>query len=337
MTAPDPGGGCIDVHGHGVPRAFVEEVARTGRAGVTVAAEDGRYRLQFPGEKPLRPVAGIMMEYAGRHEWLDRHAVSTQVVAPWLDVHGQQLPSGDGPDWVRLLNDTMAAAVAEAAGRLRAHATLYLADPAAAARELERAHTELGMRSCMIPVSVGEEYIDGDLLSPLWEAAAGLGAPVVLHPPTEAPSSPLFSRFPKLRALGRVIDTTVAAAGLITSGVLDRFPGLQLVLVHGGGFLPYQAGRLDSSFEPDGPPLPSDYVRRLNFDTTLMMPAALRMLVDFVGAERVMVGSDYAATPTPDVWDRHPLTENLLRADVGEPALSLVLRGNAQQLFTIPQ
>lgn len=326
---------CIDVHGHGVPRAFVEEVRRTGLGGVTVTSDGDEHRLQFPGEKPLRPVAGVMMEFGQRSEWLDQQDVATQVVAPWLDVHGQQLPASEGKSWVMVLNDTMASAVAEAHGRLRAHATVHLGEPAAAARELGRAHSELGMRSCMIPVSVGGEYIDAETLEPLWEAAAALDMPVVLHPPTIAPSSPLFGRLPRLTALGRAIDTTIAAAGLITAGVLDKFPRLQLVLVHGGGFLPYQVGRLDQTFERDGGPLPSDYVSRLNYDSTLMPPAAIRLLVDFAGADRLMIGSDYAATSASGDWGRRQLTANVTGSGVGEPEMSLVLQGNAQRLFSI--
>jgi predicted TIM-barrel fold metal-dependent hydrolase len=145
----------------------------------------------------------------------------------------------------------------------------------------------------------------------------------------------LFGRFPRLAPLGRVIDTTIAAAGLITSGVLDKFPQLQLVLVHGGGFLPYQIGRLDQSFENDDGPLPSDYVRRMNYDSTLLTPAGVRMLADYAGAERLMVGSDYAATSAVGGWDQRQLTANVTSSGIGEPELSLVLRGNAERLFAI--
>lgn len=326
---------CIDVHGHGVPLSFVAEVRRTGLGGVTVASEDGGHRLRFPGEPPLRPVAGIMTEFGPRSAWLDQQHVDVQVVAPWLDVHGQQLPAAAGRQWVRLLNDAMAAAVGEGGGRLRAHATVYLGDPDGAARELERARDELGMRSCMIPVSVGDSYIDGAALEPLWEAASALGMPVVLHPPTKAPSSALFGRFPRLAQLGRAIDTTIAAAGLVTAGVLDKFPGLALVLVHGGGFLPYQIGRLDQEFGKDGGLLPSEYLRRMNYDSTLLSPQGVRMLVDLVGADRLTVGSDYAATSAPGGWDRRRLTANVTGSGIAEPGLSLVLRENAERTFAI--
>jgi aminocarboxymuconate-semialdehyde decarboxylase len=334
--APGPAAGtCIDIHGHGVPRAFITEIRRTALGGVVVDSEDDKHRLTFPGEKPLRPVAGVMMEFRRRSEWLDKHDVGIQIVAPWLDLHGQQLPAPEGRAWTELLNDTMAAAVAEAGGRLRAHATVHLARPEAAARELDRACSELGMRSCMIPVSVAGEYIDGHDLDPLWEAAEALAVPVVLHPPTEAPSSRLFARFPRLGALGRTIDTTVAAAALITSGVLDRFPRLRLVLVHGGGFLPYQAGRLDHAFEADDGTPPSEYIRRLNYDSTLMSPEAIRMLAEYVSAERIMIGSDYAATPAASMSDSGPLAANVIRSGLAENELSLVLRENARHLFSV--
>lgn len=325
---------CIDVHGHGVPRGFLEEIRRSAMAGVSVEADESTYRLQFPGESPLRPITGIMLDYANRSGWLDQQHVATQVIAPWLDIHGQQLSAPEGQAWVRLLNDAMAEAVAESPGRLKAHATLHLADPAAAARELERAHHELAMTSCMIPTTVPMGYLPALQLDDLWEAAAGLDVPVVLHPPTHAPSSVLFERFPKLRTLGRAIDTTVAAAGLITSGLLDRFPSLQLVLVHGGGFLPYQIRRLDEGFQADKETLPSDYVKRLYYDTTLMTSAALRMLHDYVGPSHIMVGSDYAATPAAGL-SPDGLTTNVLQANISEADTALILRDNAQHIFKV--
>ena len=326
---------CIDIHAHGVPESFVQEVARTTLAGVSVAVDGRSYRLTFPGGKELRPVTGVMMQFADRAPWLDLQDVSTQFVAPWLDVHGQQLPAADGRTWVRLLNDAVADEVGASAGRLKAYATLHLADPEAAARELARACQQLGFVGCMLPTNFPGGCLDEAKFDVLWEAASSLGVPVVLHPPTVAPSGPAFDRYPALRTLARAVDTTVTAAAMLTSGVLHRFPHLRVVLVHGGGYLPYQVGRLDQGF-PDGMPAaggatPSDVLRQFYFDSTALRPEALAMLVRFAGADHVMVGSDYAATSEQSPWPEHSLLSNL--RDIDDRDTGLVLTGTAVRLF----
>ena len=328
----------VDVHAHGVPAQFLEEVRRTGLAGVDVEAVDGRYVVSFPGGKPLRPVAGIMLDFDQRLGWLDEQGMRQQLVAPWLDVHGQELPAADGQEWARLLNDAMAESVAGSGGRLLAHATLHLVDEEAAARELDRAANRLGMTGCMIPTNLPEGDLTEGRYDALWEAAQSLGMPIVLHPPTVAPSSCLFGDLPEFRRFyGRLIDTTVTAARLILAGIFDRHPDLRLVLVHGGGFLPYQTGRFDSEFGSGslgqrlGAGIPSDYVRRFHYDTVLMSAPSLRLLFELVGAGRVVIGSDYGASPTEQAGPR--LTDALDQTGVDAATRRMVLHETAEALF----
>lgn len=325
----------IDIHGHAVPEGFLREMARTRASGVEVDATDGRYVLTFPNGKALRPCAGNMLDFTGRPTWLDRQGLRQQLVAPWLDVHGQELPSPAGTVWVRELNDAMTQAIAPARERLLPYATLHMANAGAAARELERAVGDLGMSGCMIPTNFPGGHLAETRYDALWEAAEALGVPVVLHPPTVAPSGCLFgSDMPDFRALyGRLIDTTVTAARLVVAGVLDRHPGLRLVLVHGGGFLPYQSGRFEREY---GGKLkgasPTDHVRTFYYDTTLMSGPAIRMLVELVGAGRLMLGSDYGSAP---VGSDALITDGLRDAKLEGDARDGILRKNAEQIFRI--
>ena len=322
----------IDIHAHGVPAQFLNEVKRTRLAGVDVAAADGRYIVTFPGASPLRPVAGIMLDFSQRLGWLDGQRMRQQLVAPWLDVDGQVLPPSDGQEWVRQLNNAMAESISGSGRRLLAHATLHLANPAAAARELERATAELGMTGCMIPTNLPHGELNEDRYDAVWEAAQSLGVPVVLHPPMDGPSACLFHDLPRFRNLyGRTIDTTIVATRLIVSGVFDRFPKLRLVLVHGGGFLPYQTGRLDREFGGKNGQLPSDYVKRFYYDTVLMSAPALRLLFDLIGTGQIMIGSDYAAGPIERQGPK--LTEALDATGVDAATRSMVVRKTAEALF----
>lgn len=322
----------IDIHAHGVPAQFLEEMKRTRLGGVDVAAADGGYIVTFPGCAPLRPAAGIMLDFSKRLSWLDGQGMHQQLVAPWLDVHGQELPPGDGQEWVRQLNNAMAESVSASGHRLLAHATLHLAEPEAAARELERVTTKLGMAGCMIPTNLPRGELNEDRYDAVWEAAQSLDVPVVLHPLMDGPAACMFQHLPKFRNLyGRTIDTTIVATRLILSGVFDRFPKLRLVLVHGGGFLPYQSGRLDREFGGKDGTLPSDYVKRFYYDTVSMSTPALQLLFSLVGTGQVMIGSDYAAGPIERPGPK--LTDALDAAGVDAAARRMVARETAETLF----
>jgi aminocarboxymuconate-semialdehyde decarboxylase len=324
------------VHGHGVPAAFLDAVGTPGRHGVDINLDrkSGAYVLAFPNHQPLRPLSGRMLDFDERLAWLDGQGMQRQVIAPWLDIDGQGLDDAFGRDWVRQLNDYMADAVTGSQGRLSVHATLHLADAAGAAKELERCRRELGMGGAMIPTHFPNGQLTDSAYDVLWEAAEGLGMPVVLHPPTNGPAS----RTPEIAQLGpglygRLIDTTTIATQLLLAGVFDRYPRLQMVLVHGGGFLPYQSGRLDQeqAQRPHGWGLGgilSDYAKRYYFDTVLMSAPAIRLLVDFAGKEHVVVGSDY-----PFISGAPALTSALHESLLDQATITAVDHGNALRLY----
>jgi aminocarboxymuconate-semialdehyde decarboxylase len=334
LNVRKPAGTGFDVHGHGVPVAFLDAVRRSRHQDVDVRLDSsGTYVMTFPGRSPLRPMSRRMVDFAERLAWLDGQGMGRQLVAPWLDVHGQELDPEPGKEWVRRLNDAMAEATAGSGGRLAAHATLHMAEPAGAASELERCHRELGMRGCMIPTHSPGRHLDDRAYDVLWETSEALRIPVILHPPTTGPGGhiPGMEGFGGL--YGRLIDTTAVATRLLLAGIFDRFPDLRLVLVHGGGFLPYQTGRLAQEQaggalgqQLEGPV--ADYVRRYFFDTVLMSAHALRLLLDQVGGERIVIGSDY-----PFTADAPPLTSALHEATADQAVRAAVCQANARLLF----
>jgi len=192
------------------------------------------------------------------------------------------------------------------------------------------------MTGSMLPTFFPQGDLSDARYDALWEAAQSLDMPLVLHPTTDSPSACMFEATPKFKGLyGRPIDTTVAATQLIMSGVFDRFPKLRLVLVHGGGFLPYQAGRLDREYKGPGGQPASDYVKRFYYDTCLMSAPALRLLFDLVGTGQVMIGSDYAAT---SVERKSPkLTAALDATGIDAAGRKKVVRETAQALFRTDQ
>lgn len=172
-------------------------------------------------------------------------------------------------------------------------ATVPLQSPGAAA-ELVYAVEQLGMAGAEIGTDTGAGNLDDDSLEPFWAAAEGLRCLVLIHP---SASQRVALPYRLGNFVGNPSDTTLAAARLMFGGVLDRHPDLRICLVHGGGFLPYQLGRLERGFRVYGgdriKTSPVELARRLYYDTVLHSPARVRTLADIVGVNRVVLGSDY--------------------------------------------
>jgi aminocarboxymuconate-semialdehyde decarboxylase len=161
-----------------------------------------------------------------------------------------------------------------------------------------------------------------------------LRVPVVLHP-WHVAGEERMHRHGMIRLVGYPADTTLAAGALIFGGVADRFPDLQIVLVHAGGFYPYQAGRLQRAWTIQADPKPAvsalDALRWFHYDTITHLPQALGYLVSLVGADRVVLGSDAPF----DVRDPAPVA-SVRSAGLAASATDAILESNAVDLFRIP-
>jgi aminocarboxymuconate-semialdehyde decarboxylase len=323
----------VDVHVHYVSPGAFDTVRRRPEAyGVRLLPGDG-VRLQVGGEPPTRPLLPALYSLDLHAKFFAQAGIDTAVFGPLMDIAGYSLPPAQGAAWSRLQNEALAAALREAPGAHRGLATVPLQDPATAAAELTYAVRELGLRGAMVdPNALGRPLGDG-AFDPFWRAAADLAAPVVLHPfLLEAVER--FGRHYLHNLVGYPFETTLAAASLILGGTLDRFPGLSVVLVHGGGFLPYHIGRFDRAHETrpearvDDAGLPSRYLRRFLYDTLVQRSDALRYLVQLVGHDRVLLGSDHP------FWMGDPDPLRVVREADLDPATRAAIFGeNAARLF----
>jgi aminocarboxymuconate-semialdehyde decarboxylase len=326
----------VDVHIHLLSPRALDAARRDGaRLGVRVLDDAERPRLVIGSEPPTRPLLEGLYTLDRHLSFLQSQGIDVAVFGPLMDVAGYSLPSEQGAAWCRVQNEALAATLAETGGRHVGLATLPLQEPKAAAEELHHAVLALGLRGAMIdPNAVGRPLGDR-AFDPLWKAAAELSAPVILHPfLLEAVER--YNRHYLHNLVGYPFETTLAAGSLVLGGTLDRFPPLDVVLLHGGGLLPYHIGRFDRGHagrpevRADGAAVPSSYLRRFHYDTLVQYAPALAYLVNVVGADRVMLGSDHP------FWMGDPEPVRVVReAGIATDAQRLILGDNASRLFRI--
>ena len=330
MTGP-----VVDVHAHAVPPDLLASLAR-GRVrfpGVRVErsgdAYTVAYTVAFGDGAPTRPIGPGLTDGARRQAWMAERGVDVQVLGGWLDVFGYELPAAEGADWARLLTEEIRTA---ATGGQIPLATVPLQDPDGAAEALREA-VRSGCPGVMVATRVGERELDEPAFTPFWEAADELRAVVYLHPGFGA-ASRRYADYGLVNALARLEDSTVTMARLLYAGVPARYPGMRMVVAHGGGALPYVLGRLARGHAIADRPYddPVESFARLYFDSVVFDPVALEVLVAKAGPDRVLLGSDY---PFP-IGDPSP-REVVERARLDEAGRARVLGGTATRLFGLDQ
>jgi aminocarboxymuconate-semialdehyde decarboxylase len=327
----------IDVHAHYVPLKVLDVLEREGaRFGVNVVEHQPTCQkcLRFEYGLQIRPFFPKLVEpVASRIESMQRTGIDRQVLSIWADIFGYALPADKGAAWHRLLNDLLSEFCSSQPKSFSWLASGAMPDAARAARELERgvkAGAVGGVAATNVEgVNLGELPLDE-----YWAAAVALDVPVFLHPAQPAPL-PRTGKFALNQIVQYTFDTTLCAGSLISSGVLDRFPKLRLILSHGGGAVPYLAGRFDVMHERAdkaqgivAAAKPSAYLRRMWYDTVLHDGLALRYLAERVSVERIVLGSDDSFPPA----DRDPLA-SLEAAGFDSAEMKLITEDNPRQLF----
>ncbi|MGH8913255.1 MAG: amidohydrolase family protein [Acidimicrobiia bacterium] len=275
---------------------------------------------------------------AARIERMDRMGVDVQGLATFVSEYNYWAPGPEGAESARIQNDNVAAAVAGNPDRFAAlGATVPLQDIDLAIAEMDRAVDDLGFKGLQIGGTVDGHDLDEPRFRPFWAAVEAKAIPVILHP-SGYPEGHRFGDYFLTNCIGNPLETMVAATRMIFSGLFEEHPGIKLVLLHGGGYLPFYSSRSDHTWEvrpetrahiPDQPP--SVYMRRLYYDTMVFQPLYLRHLVEIVGVDRVMLGTDFPF----DMGDSDPIA--LINATEGltDHDRAAISGGNAARLFAI--
>jgi len=324
----------IDMHNHLVAPEVVSFLEREGAHYHTRIVERDGQRFFVIQEAARRPLHARISQVEARLSDMDAEGVEIQALSCVPFVMYPEVSAELGSTIARINNDALAAACARHSGRFVALASVPLQDPAAAARELERA-AQLGLRGVEIPPNVCGKGLDEPQFEAFWEAAEALYMVVCIHPFDAAPQG-MLARYGLGNLVGNLYDTGLAAALLIYGGVLERHPALRVVLYHGGGAFPSLIGRLDMGYrvypecQATIPRPPSTYINQFTFDTIAFRQDMLRYLINTYGAERLVLGSDY---PLPAGLS-HPVAE-VKALGLDPETESTVLGGNAGRLLRL--
>jgi len=322
----------IDLHNHAVTEDVVKFLEREGARLETRIVTSPQGRFAEIGASARRPLHARMCDPGARVVDMDRIGVDVQAVSCTPFVLYADAPPDLALAIAQVNNDSLASFARAQPGRFAPLASVPLQDPERAARELERAEP-LGLHGVEIPARAGSLDLDDRRLEPFWAAAESLGFPVCIHPFEASPQGP-FARYGLSALVGNLFDTGLAATLLVLGGVLERHPGLQVVLYHGGGTFPALLARLQKGYElsPEtrsgAPKPPSEYLDRFWLDTVTFDARWLGYLLGCFGAEQIVLGSDY---PLP-LGPRDPVAE--VRAlGLSEAEERAVLGGNASRLL----
>jgi aminocarboxymuconate-semialdehyde decarboxylase len=288
----------IDIHAHFFPESFLKVIADdAGAFGVSVDRSNPKGPAIVMGGARTPPLDASYWDLDRRLKAMDRlgvglHALSlTAPMVYWADAEV-------GTRLARAVNDAMSDAHRAHPDRFVGCATLPMQDPVRALAELDRAAALPGIRAVYLGTNVNGRELSDPAFAPIFARCEARRLPVLLHPLTVIGAARL-QPFYLGNLLGNPFDTAVAAAHLVFGGILDRHPKLEVCLPHAGGALPYLVGRLTHGqrVRPETQSVArrpfKAYLRRFTYDTISHDPAPLKYLIDLVGADRVMLGSDY--------------------------------------------
>src|SRR6476646_11561029 len=328
----------IDIHSHvGVPAAAAIATPHLDLSKIPLAnlATDNVKALNARQEQDRRTrMTGLDNGLDERLKDMDEMGLDMQLVMPPPPQCYFTVPVEIGVKAIRVLNDGIAAYVARKPDRFVALGTVPMQDGNEAANELEHSMKELGFKGCQILTNVAGKELSDPAFAPFWAKAEELGALVVIHP-NGFTEGQRFSRLYFSNVIGNPLDTTVALHYLIFAGVLERHPNLKILAVHGGGYLGGYSGRIDHAWGArtdvanNLPKAPTEYLKRVYFDTVVFTPHQLEYLVKVFGADRIIMGTDYPF----DMADYDPVGRVVNTESLDAKTVAAICGGNAKKLL----
>ena len=325
----------IDTHAHYFPESYVKLIAEHGkRCGAAVITDNtGATFIQVGLSLRTGPITSAFMDFRERLAIMDQqgvgmHALSlTQPMVYWAD-------DDLAVKLCVVFNDALSAAHRAYPDRFIGFACLPFQSPHLALEELERASKLPGIRGVYMATAVRDRELSDRSFFPVYERIADLDLPIFLHPMMI--NNERLKQYYLINTIGNPMDTAIAASHLIFGGVMDAFPQLEVSLPHAGGALPILRGRLDRGFKtrPECkviPRAPSEYLKRFTYDTISYSEEIMDYLVGLVGANRIMMGSDYCF----DIAYNDPVKIVRGMRSIDDEQRAQILWGNAARLLKL--
>jgi aminocarboxymuconate-semialdehyde decarboxylase len=322
----------IDIHNHYYPPAYIAALER-GPSTVRITHDaEGNPWLHYPGDYNVAVRGHRDIDY--REQVLHDAGIDTQIIS--LTTPGTHVEEpATASRLASLVNDAFARVVADKRGRFAALATLPLNDPAASVVEFRRVTEQLHFHGAMLFSNINGVALSDQRFWNLYEVANECDAVLHIHPTNPVGVEAMLDYW-LMPLVGFLFDTTLAAAGLVFSGVVERFPRIRWVLGHLGGAIPYLAERLDRGCEAFAEcrenihELPSAYLKRnFYYDTVNFDPRAIELAIDFAGADHIVAGSDYPH----QIGSIPKMLESIRAVPIAEQVKTQILGGNAAQLM----
>ena len=322
----------VDAHAHLVPPDLLDAIRKDKARfpSVRQIKEAGSLAFAFAGGKPTRPVSKPLSDIPARLAWLKERGIDRQVTGGWVDMFGYEIPGEEGESWARLTNDVLLAA-AKAQPAFVPLATVPLGDGKRAAAVLKDA-MKAGFPGAMIgtlPRGPGST-LDHTDLDPFWAAADETGAVIHIHPSFDA-GDVRVNDYGLANGLGRITDAAIAVARLLFKGHVTKYKNCKFFAPMGAAALPFVIGRLKrtQAITPDVAD-PAEGLSLLYTDTILHDVRVLKFVIEMIGTERLMMGSD---SPFP-IGDMQP-AKIVEQAGVTAAQAASINGGLAQKVFGI--
>ena len=324
----------IDAHAHVLTEAMIETIARevpSCAPRLTRVGEDAAVLEILDVKQNPFPRAAWDLERRFADMGLQR--IDLQVVCNIPHTFLYEADAGAAAAVAEIQNEAIGALCRRHSDRLLGLATAAMQDPQGAAATLERAVTRHGLRVLHLGSNIRGGNLDDPALDAVWEVADRHALFVLVHPHKVVAAERMRGYY-LTNLVGNPLETTIAAASLVFGGVIERHPNIRFCLSHGGGFVPFQAGRFRHGWRVRPEPRarlkgdPAESLGRLFFDSITHSPGALRFLLSEVGAERIVFGTDY-----PFDMGTTRGVEEVEEAVSDAATLAAILRGNALRLL----
>jgi aminocarboxymuconate-semialdehyde decarboxylase len=329
----------VDVHAHALSEAFLYDLTKRSVAGISSEADGkGGFLVKGAGWSQFSSLDPHLHDLPRRLASLRKRQVELQLFGPppgffsWVG-------GAAGPELVDALHQQEFAISKDSEGLMEPMLVFAVGEPEKVTDEIKRAMDRHPFRSAMLPSTAGGRPLDDPAFEPMWSLIEDLGLLTFLHPTSAIPSN-RFGLYGVHVLIGWPFETTLAVTRLIFEGILERHPTLKLILSHGGGNLVFLRGRLDSAYQAEGweanpyyrakiKQPPSAYLDRLYYDTCALSTDSNRFVIDTMGADHVMFGSDYPFDIGDPEGKRSVPVIDSLTADMREK----IYRSNAYELL----